>query len=177
MHRRTRLLVVALALALASLQPIAVAQAESAAPRGEVEAYLDGVSIPSTEAGDYFCHDFDFPTLDCYSTAAALEAAVAVLTTDGGPSATAAYGPSDYVTVYSEPGYGGSYAHLAQSYDALWVIGWNDQISSFKARNSATGSFYVDWYAGGQRLDFCCNSTVPQLSGTFDNAISSVYRR
>jgi len=81
------------------------------------------------------------------------------------------------VTIYSEPAFGGSYAHISQSYDGLWVIGWNDRINSFKGRSSARGRFHVDWYAGGSRLDFCCNQTAASLSSAFNDAISSVYRK
>jgi hypothetical protein len=78
--------------------------------------------------------------------------------------------------VYSNPGYGGSFAHLSQSYDALATIGWNDTISSYKARNSRTGSFYEHWFAGGSKKTFCCNQNVPSLPSGVDNTFSSVYR-
>ena len=88
----------------------------------------------------------------------------------------AAFGPSDYVTVYSSPGYGGSFAHLSQNYDALATIGWNDTISSYRARNSRTGTFYEHWFAGGTKKNFCCNQNVPSLAAGVDNTFSSVYR-
>lgn len=170
--RQRILVVVALLLASSTLQPPSAAASSS-----QISADMDGMPIPATHAGQYFCHDFEFPHLRCFSTAAALEAAMPTESANGGDLALAAYGPNDYVTIYSEPAFGGSYAHLSQNYDGLWVIGWNDRISSFKGRNSARGSFYVDWYAGGSRADFCCNQTKASLSSTFNNAISSVYRR
>jgi hypothetical protein len=176
MRRRTKLLVVALATVLCGLQPVSVAQAGNDAV-AEIVATLDGVPIPPTGAGQHFCHDFEFPTIRCYAKAEDLERALESSAADGGLKAATAYGSSDYVTVYSAAGYDGSYAHLSQSYDGLWVIGWNDRIRSFKARNSARGSFHTDWYAGGSRLDFCCNTNTPQLSSTFSGTISSVYRR
>jgi hypothetical protein len=88
----------------------------------------------------------------------------------------AAFGPSDYVTIYSEPSYGGSYAHLAANYDQLWLIGWNDRVSSFKVRNDGRGRFYGNWYGSGTIYSFCCNSTVPWMTSTTDNTFSSVYR-
>lgn len=89
----------------------------------------------------------------------------------------AAVGPSDYVTVYSDPSYGGSYMHVSQNYDTLFWIGWNDHISSYKARNSALGTFWSDWNAAGRRTDFCCNQVVATLPSTVDNTFTSVYRR
>ncbi|CAN5568099.1 hypothetical protein BH23CHL10_BH23CHL10_06630 [soil metagenome] len=176
MPRRTRLLVIALATMFTGFQPISLTRAGED-PAAGIVADLDGVAIPPTDAGQHFCHDFDFPAIHCYSTAAALEEAMVAPTSEGEASTMAAYASSAYVTVYSAPGYDGSYAHLSQNYDGLWVIGWNDRIRSFKARNSARGSFHTDWYADGSRLDFCCNSNVPQLGSTFNGTISSVYRR
>jgi len=57
----------------------------------------------------------------------------------------------------------------------LASIGWNDKVSSFKARNFETGSFYTDWFHGGSADHFCCNETQPIL-GSWDNVYSSLYR-
>jgi len=43
----------------------------------ELRAELDGRPIPPTDAGNYHCHDFDYPLIRCYRTAAELEDAVA----------------------------------------------------------------------------------------------------
>lgn len=174
--RRRIIAALALLFVASALQPSEAAARPTPKPSA-ITADLDGVPIPATDAGQYFCHDLEYPELRCFSTAQALEAAMPTGPADDAGLALAAYGPNDYLTIYSEPAFGGSYAHLSQSYDGLWVIGWNDRISSFKGRNSARGSFYIDWYAGGSRLDFCCNQTAASLSGTFNNAISSVYRR
>lgn len=137
--RQRILVVVALLLAASALQP-----PSAAARSSDISADLDGIPIPATDAGRYFCHDFEFPHLRCFSTAAALEAAMPTESASGGDLALAAYGLNDYVTIYSEPAFGGSYAHISQSYDGLWVIGWNDRISSFKGRSSARGRFHVE---------------------------------
>lgn len=143
-----------------------------------MRADLNGRPLRLADVGKWFCHDFEFPLIHCFTTAAGLEAAVLAPTpaADGEMALAAAYGPNDYVTIYSEPSYGGSYAHLSTNYDQLWLIGWNDRISSFKVRNNARGRFYSNWYAGGAIYSFCCNSTVPWLSSTYDNTFSSVYR-
>lgn len=142
-----------------------------------VTADLEGRPIAVAQIPDFFCSDRDFPLIHCYRTAAAVEDARAGLSKLGGqPVPLAASAAADYVIVYSSPSRTGSYTVLSQNYDALAVIGWNDRIESFMVVNSASGSFYTDWFAGGYRLGFCCNATVSSLSSTFNNAISSAYR-
>ncbi len=147
------------------------------AKQPELRADLDGRPIDPAQASSYYCHDFDFPQIHCFSTPFELDAAVAqpVMASSQGV-VIAAFGPSDYVTVYSSPSYAGSFAHLSQSYDALATIGWNDTISSYRARNSRTGAFYEHWFAGGTKKNFCCNQNVPSLAAGADNTFSSVYR-
>lgn len=137
-----------------------------------IRADLEGRLIKASEIGSYYCHDFAFPEVHCFSTAPELEAASA----SGEGLVASAFGPSDYVTIYADPGYGGSYMHVSQNYDTLFWIGWNDRISSFKARNSARGTFWSDWNGGGIGMAFCCNQTVAALSANMDNTFTSVYR-
>lgn len=174
MPRRTMVLAIAFAIATTAVLAPTAADARTSDVPPLIIADLDGIAIPATEAGDYFCHDFAFPHVHCFAAAERLEQALRSPLAVG--TLSVSYGTSDYLTVYSSPSYGGSYAHLSQNYDALWVIGWNDRIRSLKVRNSARGSFHVDWYAGGARYDFCCNSEVPYLSSTYDSQFSSVYR-
>jgi hypothetical protein len=147
------------------------------AQQSELRADLDGRPIDPAQASSYFCHDFDFPQIHCFRTPAELEAAVVQPESDSSQGVVAAaFGPADYVTVYSSPSYAGSYAHLSQNYDALATIGWNDTISSYRARNNRTGTFYEHWFAGGTPKRFCCNQNVPSLLAGVDNTFSSVYR-
>jgi hypothetical protein len=62
-----------------------------------VEASVDGQRIDAADIADFYCHDFAFPHIHCFRTARELEAALV----DG--SIAASFGPSDYVTIYSEP--------------------------------------------------------------------------
>jgi len=137
----------------------------AAASGPAIQAELDGEPISAVDAGDYYCHDLSFPLITCFSSASSLEASVA------GTQAFA----SVYVTVYSGATYTGAYAHLSEDYDGLWTIGWNDSVSSFVGRNGESGRFFVDWYEGGDRYDFCCNAEVSYL-GSYDDTFSSVYR-
>lgn len=154
------------------LATVLVSGTVHAANESPVRADLDGKPIRASEISSHYCHDHAYPQVHCFSTASELEAAL--ISTDA--AIAAAFGPNDYVTVYSEPTYGGSYMHLSQNYDTLFWIGWSDRISSIKARNSNRGTFWSDWYGAGQRTDFCCNQTVPYFSSAVDNTFSSVYR-
>jgi len=138
-----------------------------------IRANLEGRPVKAREIGSHFCHDFAFPEVHCFSTAIELE--LSLISSDA--LIAAAVGPNDYVTVYSDPSYGGSYMHISQNYDTLFWIGWNDRVSSYKARNSALGTFWSDWNATGRRADFCCNQGVATLSSTVDNTFTSVCRR
>lgn len=163
----------ACALAVASLAGSVVSAQEP-----HVRADLDGRPINPSEASSYFCHDFAYPDIHCFSTPMGLEASLSASTSrlSGATVAIAAVGPGDYVTVYSSAGYSGSFAHLSQNYDALAAIGWNDTISSYKGRNSRSGVFYQHWFAGGTAKHFCCNQNVPNLPAGTDNTFSSVYQ-
>lgn len=150
----------------------------------EIRVDLDGRPIEPAQASTYYCHDFDFPDIHCFSTREGLEEA----TGDSGrtrPSArssdvnlamAAAVAPADYVTIYSGASYSGTFAHLSQNYDALAVIGWNDTISSYRGRNNKSGRFYEHWFAGGAIKRFCCNQNVPSLAAGVDDTFSSVYQ-
>jgi hypothetical protein len=174
MGRLQRRLRVAGALALGA---ICLATPVIQAKQPDLRADLEGRPIDPEQASSYFCHDFDFPQIHCFSTPSELDAAVAQpVSAPSRGVVAAAFGPADYVTVYSLPTYAGSFAHLSQNYDALATIGWNDTISSYKARNSRTGSFYEHWFAGGSKKTFCCNQNVPSLPSGVDNTFSSVYR-
>jgi hypothetical protein len=174
MGRLQRRLSIAGALALGAL---CLVTPTIQAKQPELRADLEGRPIDPAQASSYYCHDFDFPQIHCFSTPSELEAAVVDSVSPSTEGVViAAVSASDYVTVYSSPGYGGSFAHLSQNYDALATIGWNDTISSYKARNSRTGVFYEHWFAGGARRTFCCNQNVPSLASGVDNTFSSVYQ-
>jgi len=142
----------------------ATARAEDGAP--ELSATLDGRPIPVEDVGRYYCDDFDYPAIRCYSTkllAGTRATLVTLLTT------------VDYVTVYDGTNYSGAYMNVSQDYATLSTIGWNDRISSFKARNSETGTLFADWFFTGTWWAFCCNTQVANL-GSYSNTFSSLQR-
>jgi hypothetical protein len=143
-----------------------VGPALATGPTSELTAELDGKPIKLVDVGNWYCHDFSYPVIQCFSDATVLEADAESI------QATTAV---DYVTVYEYTGFAGSYMHMSQDYTALIWIGWSDRISSLKGRNSQTSHFYVDWYYGGAIYAVCCNAQLTSL-GSWDNVFSSVHR-
>ncbi len=161
--RRFTLLIV-LSLTLVAM-PVATGTVLAGEP---IRAVLDGQRIPVDRISQYYCHDLERPIIRCFSSAAELEASHAA-----NRSLAAAV---IYVTVYDSPSFAGPFMQISSDYDVLALVGWNDRISSYKARNSETGSFYTDWFHAGTADHFCCNESVPILGGGFNDAFSSVYR-
>jgi len=129
-------------------------------------ADLDGVPIDLEEVANWYCDDFSYPAIHCFRDPKNLEARrTSILATTA----------VTYVTIYDYTSFAGSYMHVSEDYTALVFLGWNDRISSYKARNSEDGHFYVDWYYGGTGYYFCCNQQASFL-GSFDNQFSSVHR-
>lgn len=64
--------------------------------------------------------------------------------------------------------------HMSENYSLLSLIGWNDRISSYVAKNSMSGAFWTDWLYTGVRYNFCCNQQVGSL-GSYNDTFSSVF--
>jgi hypothetical protein len=154
-----------LVLAIATSLPVAA----KAASAEKLTADLDGQPIRLSEVGRWYCDDFSYPAIHCYSSPELLEGQVGTL------AAIAAVAAVDYVTVYEYSSFAGSYMHMSQDYTALVTIGWNDRISSLRIRNSQQSHFFTDWFYGGTIYFACCNTQVSSL-GTLDNTFSSVHR-
>lgn len=140
-----------------------------------VTADLAGRPIALESVASFHCHDLDFPRIQCFGTAEARDAALALEADVGsfGPLGATAV---SYVIVWENASYGGTSLVVSQDYASLTFIGWNDRISSFKAQNGETGSFHWDWfYGGGTPYTFCCNQNVSNL-GTWNDNISSIRR-
>lgn len=134
--------------------------------RPTLTAFLDGVAIPLADVSRYYCDDFSYPTITCSQSPLASATRSTFMTLAAAV---------EYVTIYDQPSYAGSWMNVSQDYAALSLIGWNDRISSFRAKNSETGRFTTDWLYGGSQWSFCCNSQLPSLGG-YDNTFSSVQR-
>lgn len=171
---RTAWMVACLAImTIGSIGPVSAAPLPGTEPM-PIVADLEGQPIERSTIPTYFCHDLDFPKIRCFRTARQLERAEADRRVAS--SQAAAFGPSDYVSIYDGQNTTGSFMDLSQNYDTLFGIGWNDRISSYKGRNSASGTFWTDWFASGTARNFCCNTIVNSLPAGLDNAFTSVYR-
>jgi hypothetical protein len=129
-------------------------------------AYLDGKPIELADVSKYYCDDFSYPMIQC---------SVSRLVTSSRALVVSLLTSVDYVTVFENVSFGGAYMNISQDYTVLGLIGWNDRISSFKARNGETGTFFVDWFYNGSRWSFCCNTQQSSLGG-YDNTFSSLQR-
>jgi hypothetical protein len=128
-------------------------------------AFVDGRPIPVSEVPRYYCDDFSYPVIRCSTRQVTVEARALVVLTTG----------VDYVTIYDQATYFGTFMHVSQDYGSLLSIGWNDKISSFKGRNSESGRFWTNWFNGGTSWSFCCNQNVGSL-GNYNNTFSSMHR-
>jgi hypothetical protein len=142
------------------------AAALAADPEPALSATLDGKPIPLEEVGKHYCDDFAYPEIRCWSTRSSADSRALVVTL---------LTSIDYVTIYDLTSFNGSFMNVSQDYAVLASIGWNDKISSFRAKNSETGTFYTDWFYGGSFWAFCCNSQLSTL-GSYNNTFSSVLR-
>ncbi len=128
-------------------------------------ADLDGKPMPLVDVGKWYCHDFDYPAIHCFSDPKDVM---------GSPDVALAATGVVYVTVYEFTTYQGGFMHMSENYSMLSLLGWNDRISSFQVKNSMSGSFWGDWLYTGLRYNFCCNQGVGSL-GTLNDTFSSVF--
>jgi hypothetical protein len=143
-----------------------VPPAHAGAGGTELRADLNGKEIELVEVANFYCHDFDFPRIHCFTSLEELSSDSAVVR---------AVTATNYLAIFENMSYNGAAMYVSEDYTVLTWIGWNDRISSFKALNSQSGTFHTDWFYGGTRYNFCCNTQVSNL-GSFNDSFSSVKR-
>jgi hypothetical protein len=158
-------MVLAVTVVLVAAAP--VSGAPPAPKEDQLTADLDGRPIKLSEVGHWYCHDFDYPVIHCFSEPARASAGLA-------GTATALASGVTYVTVYEYTSWQGAFMHMSENYSILALIGWSDRISSFEVHNSMSGAFWTDWLYGGTRYNFCCNQEVNSLGG-YNDTFSSVF--
>jgi len=147
------------------LAPAAASAQRPAAPAGSnLTADLDGRPLELAKVGLYYCNDFAWPRIHCFSESAKLNAAVQPIL---------AASSVNYVVAFDYTSFQGPYMYFSTNYSALAVIGWNDRISSFISQSSGSGKFWTDWFFSGSYYSFCCGERVASL-GSYDNTFSSV---
>jgi hypothetical protein len=89
------------------------------APRAtSLSADLNGTAIDVARVGLYYCHDFAYPRIHCFSTAGRLEAAVQ-------PVLSAS--SINYVAVFDYTSYQGPYMYISQNYSVLYRLERSNQ--------------------------------------------------
>jgi hypothetical protein len=174
-HSRWWTVIVVLASSLLAF-PVGVSASEPI-----MRADLEGKPIRLVEVGNWYCHDFDYPSIHCFRTAAELDLAVANLgiellapNEDAIGSSPAVVSALSYVRVFVDAGYGGSSAYFSVNYSNLGLIGWNDKISSYVALNSLSGQFWENTSYWGLLDSFCCNQLVSYVGDAYNDKFSSV---
>ena len=76
MARRFALVTTLLAWALLSTGPVAAGAPVPSATA--IEADLEGVPIPAAAISKYYCDDFDFPRIHCFTSPVELDASLSV---------------------------------------------------------------------------------------------------
>jgi hypothetical protein len=150
----------------------------SAGQGSRLTADLEGRPIAASSSSGYFCHDFDFPRIHCFRTAAALNAAIGIQPARSVRllAAAPATPAGTWVTVYSDASYAGSFAYLSHNYDKLGDIGWNDIISSFRVQATFNGRFARDTFGAGWQYFWYAGQNIPYVGSSYNDQFSSFYR-
>lgn len=163
--RRTRHFAPILVAALLVMAATAPVEGRVVSGEPKLTADLDGKPIELVEVGNWYCHDFDYPAIHCFSNSKDVMAS---------PQVALAAADVNYVIVYEFTTFQGGFMYMSQNYSILGLIGWSDRISSFQVTNSMSGAFWTDWLYTGTRYNFCCNQSVGSL-GSFNDTFSSVF--
>lgn len=137
-----------------------------------LRATLDGKRISVERVATLNCHDFDYPTIRCFSSIDRLadDMAARLAARD---AAGARLLQSGYVTVYTDAFYGTPLISLASDHPSLSAIGWNDKISSFKSFG-ASGTFWEHSPSGGSAYGFGPTTQAATL-GSSNDTFSAFY--
>jgi hypothetical protein len=156
-------------LAAALLLGLLVTPAGTSAAR--LSATLEGRPIALHAVARYPCHDRDYPLIRCFRTGVELEADEAATTTVALASQQLL---SPFVRWYQNANYSGAFFDAYDPYPDLSVIGWANQISSFKPANGG----HPIWFQGpnytGTMWDW--GTSAQANLGNADNRIVSVQK-
>lgn len=158
-------------------------------PNGSVvTATYEGRSIDPKLASHYFCHTRDYPLVRCFASQQEVDDDIGLVepVTPGGSSPLLTGGDhsiegvspefpggTPYTIAYWDINYGGSALTV---YGAIWnldLIGWNDNISSFKSVNCGIPRYYVDAGYSGVYWQNSCNTWTANLYA-YNDMFSSV---
>jgi hypothetical protein len=175
--RTAALLAVALTLTVGVPRVTAAASQPSAIdPNGNVvTATLDGRPIDPGTASHYYCHTRDYPVVHCLDTQAEVDSDLGIVepASPGAAGLSPAWSGLAYTIAYWDINYGGSTLTVYGAIPYLGVIGWNDNISSFKSVNCGIPRYYVDSNYSGAYWQNSCNTWSSSLY-SYNDTFSSV---
>jgi hypothetical protein len=180
--RLAALLAIALTLTVGIPQVFAASSRPSVIdPNGKVvTATLDGRPIDPTTASQYYCHTRDYPVVHCFHSQAEVDRDLGIVEpTAPGAAAAGANGVTPdwsglaYTIAYWDINYGGSTLTVYGAIPSLSVIGWNDNISSFKSVNCGIPRYYVDPNYSGVYWQNACNTWSANLY-SYNDTFSAV---
>jgi hypothetical protein len=159
-------------------------------PDGKVvTADYEGQPIDPSLASHYFCHTRDYPVVHCFASQAEVDQDLGIAEPTaagaaglGSSAASSGAGVSPdwpgglaYTIAYWDINYGGSSLTIYGAIPYFGVIGWNDNISSFKSVNCGLPRYYVDSEYSGTYWQNGCNTWSPNLydwNDTFSSVIN-----
>jgi hypothetical protein len=158
-------------------------------PNGTVvTATYEGQPIDPLQASHYLCHTRDYPIVRCFASEAEVyrDLGLAEPVATGDPDAISESGAGPvltdvspdwdggaYTIAYWDINYGGTWLMVYGAIPYLGVIGWNDNISSFKSVNCGIPRYYVDADYSGTYWQNSCNTWSPNLYA-YNDTFSSV---
>ena len=162
---------------------------DSADPNGSVvTATYKGQPIDPRLASHHFCHTRDYPVVRCFDSQQEVDDDIGLVEPvapgepgpllSGGDDSIEGISPDfpagvAYTIAYWDINYGGNALTV---YGAIWnldLIGWNDNISSFKSVNCGIPRYYVDASYSGVYWQNSCNNWSPNLYA-YNDTMSSV---
>jgi hypothetical protein len=179
-----------LAFSLMSGMPAASAASQPATvdPNGNlVTATYEGRPIDPVQASHYFCHTRDYPIVRCFASQEEVDRDLGLVEPLASVGAATSGAQSDqsladvspdwaggaYTIAYWDIDYGGTALTIYGAIPYLGVIGWNDNVSSFKSVNCGIPRYYVDSNYSGTFWQNSCNTWSPNLYA-YNDTFSSV---
>jgi hypothetical protein len=150
-----------------------------------IEAELDGAPFELARINEHHCHDAAYPIIRCFRDEADRDADIDLdlrtATLDvrvAGPAFAPAAPCSTctYVTLYWDINQGGSSISFVYDHANLGIYGWNDQASSYLARNCGQPKLYWDAdFSGNAIYTSACNGlNFTGVHGAWNDQVSSI---
>lgn len=159
-------------LVLVSLLAFGAGPSATASPGSNLRIDLEGSPLAAAAASGYYCHDFAYPQIHCFRSAAKLRNSLELT---GQTFGTLSAPAGTWVTLFRDATYAGTFAYLSHDYDKLGDIGWNDMVSSFRVEVGLSGHFSQNVFGAGWAYTWCCYDMIPYVGSSYNDQFSSFY--